>query len=60
MCKLLLTFHLSPKMDSQAELAAHLGAKHPALEQSMEVREEDEAWPSDEPGESEARAGEYM
>ena len=47
-------------MDFQAELAARLGAKRPALEQSMDVGEEDEAWPSDEPGEPEARAGEYI
>ena len=47
-------------MDFQAELAARLGAKRPALEQLMDVGEEDETWPSDEPGESEARAGEYM
>ena len=47
-------------MDFQAELAARLGAKRPALEQSMDVGEENEAWPSDEPGEPEARAGEYI
>jgi len=38
-------------MDLQAELAMRLGAKRPALEQSMEVDEG--AWPSDEAPEAE-------
>ena len=38
-------------MDLQAELAMRLGAKRPALEQSMEVDEE--AWRSDEAPEAE-------
>ena len=43
-------------MDLQAELAMRLGAKRPALEQSMEVDEE--AWPSDEAPEAEGEGEE--
>ena len=43
-------------MDLQAELAMRLGAKRPALEQSMEVDEE--AWPSDEAPEAEGEGDE--
>ncbi len=38
----------APVTDLQAELAARLGLKRPALEQSMEVGGDDDAWLSDE------------